>query len=157
MQPEVVKEHILIAFQYAHYEEDWVTPLSEALDGVTVQEALWRPVPDAKCIWEIVLHMAVWTDNIIERIQTGKHTRPSEGAWPPLPPQPDGEAWEGAKLRLERALSDLHAFMEANPLDVLMGGPYGLGDLLCRLIHNAYHIGQITKLRDCWAALEQTQ
>jgi hypothetical protein len=152
MEPDAVKEHLLIAFRYAHDEEDWVTPLSEALDGVTLEEALWRPVPVAKCIWEIVLHMAVWTDNIVERIRRGEYCRPAEGAWPPLPPQQDAEAWENARLRLQTALSDLRAFIEASPLDVLNGPPYGLGDLLCRLIHNAYHIGQITKLRDCWAA-----
>jgi hypothetical protein len=33
-----------------------------------------------------------------------------------------------------------------------MGGPYGLADLLCRFIHNGYHIGQITKMRECQAA-----
>ena len=42
--------------------------------------------------------------------------------------------------------------LETNSLDALAGSPYGLGDLFCRFIHNAYHIGQITKLREWRAA-----
>ena len=41
---------------------------------------------------------------------------------------------------------------QLRPIAELDGPPYGLGDLLCRFIHVAYHIGQITKLREVRAA-----
>lgn len=129
-------------------------PLADALAGVTAPEALWKPGPEGKGIWEIVLHMAVWTENIVQRMESGDPVRPMEGAWPPLPAVPDEAAWETDRRRLGDALSLLRARIEGNPPDALMDGPYGLADLLCRLIHNAYHIGQITKLRECRAATE---
>ena len=43
----------------------------------------------------------------------------------------------------------LRALLETTPISKLEEAPYGLGDLFCRFIHNAYHIGQITKLREC--------
>src|SRR5205823_3625306 len=128
--------------------DDWVHPLAEALEGVTAEEAAWRPSPEVKGIWDIVLHLAVWTENIIERIKTREHCRPAEGAWPPPPDVPNEPEWVAAQKRLWDALDGLKSYMEANTLDTLNGGPYGLGDLLCRFIHNGYHIGQITKMRE---------
>ena len=49
---------------------------------------------------------------------------------------------------LADALAALQAYIETNSLDALAGSPYGLEDLFCRFIHNAYHIGQITKMRE---------
>jgi hypothetical protein len=70
----------------------------------------------------------------------------------PPPAVLDEAAWEKAQRRLWDALAALYAYIEASPLDSLSGSPYGLGDLFCRFIHNAYHIGQITKMRELRAA-----
>lgn len=152
MDGEAVRREVLLAFEYSYQHEEWVYPLADALRGVTATEAAWRPGPDVKGIWDIVLHLAVWTENIIERMQSRKSAHPEEGAWPPLPPTLDEAAWENAQRRLWDALAALRTHIESNPPDALMGGPYGLADLLCRFIHNGYHIGQITKMRECQAA-----
>lgn len=155
MDGEVVKREVRIAFDYAYKEEDWVYPLADTLAGVTAQEAVWKPVLDVNCIWAIVLHMAVWTENIIERMTSGERAHPTEGAWPSLPPALDEAAWQSAQRRLWDSLAALRAYMEAAPPDGLMAGPYGMADLLCRYIHLGYHIGQITVLRAWQAAPER--
>ena len=149
MDGDVVKQAVLAGMEYSYEHDDWVTPLEEALAGVTADEALWRPGPKGKGIWDIVLHMAVWTDNVVERMRTGERARPAEGAWPPPPSEPDEDAWAAAQNRLRTSLSGLRDFISSSPPEALLGGPYGLGDLLCRFVHNAYHIGQITKMREC--------
>ncbi len=148
MDEDAFKRDILTAFEYSYVHDDWVFPLADALAGLTAEEATWRPGPDFKGIWDIVLHMAVWTENIIQRMQRGEPVRPEEGAWPKLPDKPDEQSWAAAQRRLWNSLSALQSYMEANPLDSLSGSPYGLGDLFCRFIHNAYHIGQISKMRE---------
>jgi len=152
MDEEAVRRDVLIAFEYSYKHDDWVNPLAEALAGVTAAEAAWRPDPGVRGIWDIVLHMAVWTENIVERMRSGEGIHPAEGAWPPPPAEPDETAWEAAQRRLWDGLSALQAYLETNSLAALTGSPYGLPDLLCRFIHNAYHIGQITKLRELRAA-----
>ena len=154
MDEQAVRKDLLVGFEYSYMRDSWVHPLAEALEGVTAAEAAWRPGPDLKGIWDIVLHMAVWTENIIERMRAGTHVRPAEGAWPTLPAVPDDAAWEAAQRRLWNALDALHAYIETEPLDALTVGEYGLGDLLCRFTHNAYHIGQITKMREMRVAQE---
>jgi uncharacterized damage-inducible protein DinB len=148
MNEQSLQRDILLAFEYSFLHADWVNPLEEALAGVTADQALSKPSADAKSIWDIVLHMTVWTENIVERIRSGNPVRPSEGAWPLLPTVRDEAAWEGAKSRLRDALDSLRSTIEAAPLTAIEDSPYGLADLLCRFIHNAYHIGQITKMRE---------
>lgn len=159
---EAVQRDVLIAFEYAHNEEDWVTPLADALDGVTAKDALWKPDlndPEQKCTWQIILHMTVWTENIVERMAQRMHEepmgRPAEGAWPSLPEVTDEATWSRDKQRLWNALTALRTHIETTPPAALLDqGAVGysqLADLLCRLIHNAYHIGQITKMCECHA------
>src|SRR5688572_19014881 len=95
-----LRRDLLVAWEYTYLHDSWVNPLEEALAGVTPAEALWPPSPEGKSIWEIVLHTAVWNENIVERIETGKEAHPKEGAWPPLPETTDDTAWETAKKRL---------------------------------------------------------
>ena len=157
MDEQVMRREVLVAFEYSYQHDDWVNPLADALAGVTAAEAAWRPGPDGRGIWDIVLHMTVWTKNIVERMRSGQPARPAEGAWPPPDTVMDEAAWEQAQQRLWDALAALQAYMETNSLDALAGSPYGLGDLFCRFIHNAYHIGQITKMRELWAAKDLTR
>jgi len=153
MDNQQVKQHVLTAWEYTYLHDDWLNPLSEALDGVSVDDALWRPGPNTKSIWEIVLHMAVWTENILERMRTGERARPEEGPWPALPEDPNQATWESAKARLWQSIENLRQEIDAGPPELIMAGPWGLSDLLCRFIHNAYHIGQITKMRECMAVV----
>lgn len=156
MDQDVLRREIAIAFEYSYEHDDWVTPLEEALDGITAQEALWKPAPKIPSIWEIVLHVAVWNENIVERM--AQRTRgerpghPAEGAWPPLPAVQDEAAWEAAQNRLRESLSQVRTHIETMSLPAVVDyGSIGyshLDDLLCRFLHNAYHIGQITKLRE---------
>src|SRR5579862_1807878 len=141
-----VKQSISLAYEYCYRHDDWVEPAETALAGLSAQNALRRPGAESKCIWEIVLHVAVWNENILERTKTGEKARPAEGAWPRLPEKTDEETWEVAKARLRQSLQSIEDLMRSSSLDDLNGGPYGLGDLLCRFFHIAYHLGQIVKM-----------
>jgi len=152
MSEESVRKDVLVAFEYSYLHDDWVNPLEETLDGITVQEALWSPGPDSMNIWSIVLHLAVWNENMVQRIETGDKSRPAEGAWPPLPAVQDEAAWEASKQRLRDAEESLRTTIASAPWEKIQNSPYGLPDLLCRMTHNGYHLGQITKLRECMAS-----
>lgn len=148
MTEDDLRRDLLVAWEYTYMHDDWVNPVDEALSGVTPKEALWPPSPDGKGIWEIVLHLAVWNENIVERIETGQNTRPEEGAWPALPETTDDVAWESAKKRLTDSLESVRKMLETVPWENVEASPYGLPDLLCRFTHVGYHLGQITKIRE---------
>lgn len=160
---QAVQRDVLSAFEYAHNEEEWIYPLADTLKGVSATEAAWTPptgVPNTRCIWQIVLHMAVWTENIVQRqaqrSRGEEPGEPSEGAWPSLPAVQDENAWADTQERLWNALTAFRTLIETTPpgamLDEGQVGYSQFADLLCRFTHNAYHIGQITKLREWYAA-----
>jgi len=152
---ELIRRDTLTAIEYSHDHDDWVTPLTEALDGVTALEAAWKPViasDQVKSIWEIVLHMALWTENVIVRMHGDRRAHPVGGSWPSMPDVRDEAAWSGSKARLFDAVEALRSEVRQASMAALLvqeedGWGSLLDDILCRTIHNAYHIGQITKLR----------
>ena len=153
MDDDIVRNTIRTVFDYSYLHDDWVTPLSEALDGLTVDQALWKPTAGVKCIWEIVLHMAYWNENIVERMHGDRRARPAEGPWPSMPSPADADAWASTQARLWKSLDTLCDEIGSVSMSTLLDRPWPdgsvLDDLMCRFTHNAYHIGQLTKLREC--------
>lgn len=139
-----IKREIAVAFEYAYRHEDWVEPLQSALAELDAERAARRFGPEDRSVGDIVLHLALWNENIVARIQRGDRSHPEE-SWPA--PAEGEVAWEAAQERLRASYAAVIATIEATPLDRLAGG-YGLADLLCRLVHCGYHLGQIVKMRE---------
>ncbi|MES1227666.1 MAG: DinB family protein [Armatimonadota bacterium] len=152
MTEDELRDLLNIAFEYSAVHEDWVNPVDQALEGVDVELALRRSDPEAKCIWEIILHMAVWNENIVERVATGEKARPPEGHWPALPSGQSPAQWESAKTRLYKSLDMLKDLINNESVEKIKASPWGFCDLICRPIHIAYHLGQITKMKEIYTA-----
>lgn len=148
MTDDAVKHEILVGWEYSYLHDDWVNPLEEALKGVTVEEAQRKAKPDSTSIWEIVLHLALWNENIVERIRTGAKAHPDGPSWPRLPDIQDQASWEAAQKRLGDSLEAVRMIVTQTPLDAIQASGYGIADLFCRFTHMGYHLGQITKMRE---------
>jgi len=157
----------MIDVQFLHeqlrkgYSDDpWHGPSTvDALKGITAAEAAAHPIPGAHSVWDIVLHMTAWQNEVRRRLAGKGPTLPEEGDWP----EPAGTetAWQQDRERLGASLDEL--------LDVL--GGLSEGDLERRggaisdrdpalgtgvthramvnglVQHHAYHTGQISLLR----------
>lgn len=154
MTDDEIRRDLLIAFEYCYLHDDWVNPLHEALNGLSAQDALRNCGPATKGIWDIVLHLAVWNENIVERILSGEKSHPIEGPWPDLPEDISEATWEKSKGRLWDSINSIRSTIETAPFEKLNGPPWGIPDLLCRFTHMGYHLGQITKLRECRVTVE---
>lgn len=149
MDDSSVRGLLVTLLDYSCVHDDWSHPLDDALAGLTAEQAEWRPGPNLMGVWDIVLHLANWNENMVSRVETGEISRPKEGAWPPMPPERTEAQWEAAKNRLRISLRSLRDLVEKTPLEKIDASPYGIPDLTCRFIHLAYHVGQIVKLREC--------
>jgi len=152
MSDSLVRELLKTCATYSFESEEWSVPINEVLAGVDADEALWKPTASTPSIWEIVLHVAVWNENIARRIEARSAVHPPEGAWPALPEARGQANWESDVSRLDASLAILKRLAEETPLQEIAQGPYGVPDLVCRYLHVAYHIGQITKLREWYQA-----
>ena len=132
--------------------------ITTVLKGINAGVAAKRPIPGAHSIWELVLHMAVWTREVASRVRGADAKDPPED-WP-VPRSGGGEnAWQAAKDDLAAAQKELESAVDALKPDGLMrwigdqrdpalGTGLPVGTVIRGLMqHHAYHQGQISLLK----------
>ena len=134
------------------------SPLSSILAGVTHAEAAARPLKHTHSIWELVLHIAAWKNEVRSRLSGAQAGEPLEGDWPPVG-EPTLERWQAALGHLETShrllVSAVRDFPEPDlyiPTNDLRDRAQGTGvtyyELLHGLVqHDVYHSGQIALLK----------
>lgn len=128
--------------------------LIQAVRGVTVAEAIWKPSTDAHNIWELMLHSSYWKYNVrsyFEQEEAGEFERAGED-WIALPKSPDDEAWakDQSLWRDEhRRLREAVAKLPPKRWDLIPQGgkKHSYAQLVVAIVsHDAYHTGQIQSL-----------
>lgn len=154
-------ERIVDELQREHSGEAWHgSSLRQILRGVTAAQGAARPVAGGHSIWELVLHMAAWKNEVRERLSGRAAADPAEGDWPPVGDTSD-ERWRQALASLERAHTELVASIRGFP-EAKLAEPHndpraagGLGVSYYVLLHgvvqhDVYHAGQIAILKKAW-------
>ena len=128
--------------------------LIQAVRGVTVAEAVWKPSPDAHSVWGLVLHSSYWkyiVRNYFEQEEADKFERSGED-WFDLPKNPDEEDWikDQSLWRDEhRKLREAVAKLPPKRWDLIPQGgkKHSYAQLVVAIVsHDAYHTGQIRSL-----------
>jgi uncharacterized damage-inducible protein DinB len=128
------------------------------LRDVGPEQAVSHPIAGAHSIFEIVLHLTVWTREVTRRILGSGPAVPPEGDWPAVPAE-GSAAWKGALESLKIARRELLAALarfDEGRLDTIVGegrdAPEGSGVPFAVMLHglsqhDAYHSGQIGLLK----------
>ena len=145
----------LVKAMIAHFDSVFEGPngdypaVLEALAGVSVAQALWKPAPAQNSIWQIVEHLSASKEWQIEMLQDG---HPDSQVW--IEPAGDEVAWQASLARLkethQRLKLALEKIVEADLLKVPV--PEWGGTLLELILssgpgHEAHHSGQIDYLK----------
>jgi hypothetical protein len=130
---------------------------SSALEGITEEELLWRPIPEMNAAGKILRHMARISLVLLPQVVEGTTT----GRW--------DDEYEKSEHSLPEMISDLEAGrvkvlkglqrLEERSLDVeipLWGGTHrraeGINMLVSELV---YHAGQIALLRGAYRRMKK--
>jgi uncharacterized damage-inducible protein DinB len=146
-----------------HAGDPWHgSPLSAILEGISWEQAAARPIAGAHSIWELVLHLAAWKNEVRHRLSGEPAGEPEEGDWPAV--QNVGpKDWKDAHEKLELAhrllVSAVKDFPEQNlyiPLNDAREQVPGAGTSYYELLHgivqhDVYHAGQIAVLKKSFA------
>jgi uncharacterized damage-inducible protein DinB len=131
----------------------WHGPsLADLLGDVPAVDAAAYAVARAHSMWELVLHMASWTEIVRQRLSPAAPPEPTpEQDWPPVRDQ-SPEAWRAAVERLKAAhrelAEDVAALDDAVFVARLPGRDHTMIAMLHGIIeHDAYHGGQIDVLK----------
>ena len=146
---------LLVQALIAHFDSVFQGPngdysaVLEAVAGVSVTHALWKPRPTQNSIWQIVEHLIASKEWQIEMLEHGQAASP---VW--VEPAGDEAAWQASLARLKdahyRLKLALEQVAEADLLKVPV--PEG-GRTLLELVlssgpaHEAHHGGQIDYLK----------
>jgi uncharacterized damage-inducible protein DinB len=143
------------------------TPLRQILSDIDYTHAAERPFDDVHTIWELVLHITAWKNEVRRRVGGAPAGVPPEGDWP-APPKPSAQAWCEAVDALEDAHRALVAAVARVP-DSLLSAPtndqrgaetdQGVSHyvLLHGIVqHDVYHAGQIALLKKAVSGRLQT-
>lgn len=142
-----------------HDGHPWHGPSRAAvLDGISADEAAWRPAGDAHSIWDLVLHMRSWTLEVLRRANGGEPAEPEEGDWPAPPRGATASEWQRALRSLDEAhaaLSSAVGAMSAERLTARVGdtnAPDEASITVAAMVrslaeHDIYHTGQVAMLK----------
>ena len=145
---------LLVQALIAHFDSVFQGPngdysaVLEAVAGVSVTQALWRPTPTQNSIWQIVEHLIASKEWQIEMLEHGQTAPP---VW--VEPAGDEAAWQASLARLKDAHHRLTLALEqVAEADLLQVPVPEEGRTLLELIlssgpaHEAHHGGQIDYL-----------
>ena len=152
-------DRILDHLEREHAGDPWYgSPLRTILDGIDATQAAARALPGAHSIWELVLHVTAWKNEVRRRLSGAPAAEPEEGDWPAVG-EPSQARWRETLERLERAHQDLVAAIRQtpekklfeptnDPRDSATGAGVTYYVLLHGIVqHDVYHAGQIALLK----------
>ena len=132
--------------------------VARILDGIEAPGAAAHPIKGAHSIWELVLHMTAWVNEVRRRLEGGKHGDPTEGDWPRVA-ETTPDAWKQAVSSLRRAHAELARTLAAaddaglarqvagNQVDASGKAVTLYQTAIGILQHDTYHAGQIALLK----------
>lgn len=152
-------ERIIDQLAREHEGEPWHgSSLRQILDGITATEAAIHPVAGGHSIWELVLHITAWKNEVRRRLSGAPASDPEEGDWPAVGPASE-DGWRDTLARLEHAHVELIEAIRRFPELRLSAAtndprkrPSGAGVSYYVLLHGAvqhdvYHSGQMAILK----------
>jgi hypothetical protein len=144
----------LVSALIAHFDSSFEGPngdypaIMETIEGLTVQQALWKPSPESNSIWQIVDHLAESKEWQIQILEKGQAESP-----PWREPPGDDESWQALVTRLKDAHGRLKSALAQRRDEELLEYPVPeFHRTLLELIfssgsaHEAHHGGQLSYL-----------
>jgi uncharacterized damage-inducible protein DinB len=138
---------LLNVLDSTYEKESWYAPLKQAIEGITAEQACWRPAGEAtKTIWENVNHLIYYKERLMSNMQGIEWTNNLDGdqTFSLTERSNDDEEWNKVVRRAEDVYQNLRQLLIKTPekeIEQLEG------KLLDIFLHDAYHTGQIIQIR----------
>ena len=127
----------------------------DGMAGVRSDQRGARPANHAHSIWQLVEHLRICQDDLVEYSRNPDHTSPDfpEGYWPESSAPEDEEEWDTSVTAFESGLQKMVDLVSDPSRDLFAAFPWSeeghtlLREALILADHNAYHLGQIVQLK----------
>ncbi|MDW4528047.1 DinB family protein [Rossellomorea marisflavi] len=145
----ISKDLLIRMLDHTYDLESWYAPFKDAVSGVTVSMAVWKPEGSAmNSIWENVNHLTYYKERHAAKLLGEPWEKPLDGhdTFQLTEPREDEAAWKALVDRAERAQGRLKAILQGMSEEEMKENE--VAEYLYHiLIHDAYHTGQIMQSR----------
>ena len=138
---------LLNVLDSTYEKESWYAPLKHAIEGITADQATWKPAGEAtKTIWENVNHLIYYKERLVSNMQGIEWTNNLDGdeTFSLTEQSNDDEEWKKIIKRAEEVYQELRQLLINTPEKEIEQFE---GKLLDIFLHDAYHTGQIIQIR----------
>jgi hypothetical protein len=130
-------------------KEGWYAPLKHAIEGITAEQASWRPTGEAtKTIWENVNHLIYYKERLVANMEGSEwtHNLSSDENFYLTEQSNEDMEWKKVVERAVNAQRSLRQILSKTSVEELDQNSLE-GKLLDIFLHDAYHTGQIVQIR----------
>lgn len=148
------KQIILEQLSATHNQKNWFVPLSEAVAGLSAEQAKQNVKSGSHSVWQIVNHLIFWNERWLIRFKGEVPEKMESENSGTFSGDLGGEKqWKASQDKLDGILTEFEnrlrmvddAFLKAEAFKGYGASWYMMFAQMT--IHNAYHIGQIVLLR----------
>lgn len=128
-------------------KESWYAPFKHAIEGLTAEQANWRPVGQAtKTIWENVNHLIYYKERLTANLDGREWTQHLDGGetFYLTDQLNEDREWMAVVERAETGQHRLREALSKATVEVLEQNEEKILDIM---LHDAYHTGQIIQIR----------
>jgi uncharacterized damage-inducible protein DinB len=149
---DLLLDHLEVTFE----KETWQPPLGMAVAGLTARQAAWKPSPQRHSIWQIVRHVILWKQGVLDAWEGGVVSEHDLAGRDWQEVAGDDAAWQADVRRLEEITGRIKERVQAlddaalaRRIPTFADSPdQALAVRLARMAtHDIYHAGQIRYLR----------
>jgi hypothetical protein len=141
--PTTLRGILLEQLRTTHDNNDWFVAPSNAVDGVTAEQASWTDGKGNHSIGQLAYHLVFWNSRELAKFKgepESKFSGNNEETFDKF----DAKTWANTVKRLDLVMTDLEKFVQsASDAQLAKFG----SEIAHVGTHNAYHTGQIIYIR----------
>jgi len=143
--PPTVKSILLAELKSSHNVQDWYVPASKAVEGLTFEQAAWKPAgKDNHSIAQLVNHLVFWDKQNLAKFKGESAASFSGNNEETFEPPKDKKSWDALVAEMDGVMTGWEKAVEAAD-DAKLGK--AAPTIAHIATHNAYHTGQILLIR----------
>lgn len=142
-QTPTIRSVLLKQFQTTWNDEQWFAPINVAIQGLTAQQAMWKPNDSSHSVGELAYHLLFWNKQSLDKFY-GRKPDSFNGDNNTTFTKFTDETWAATVKELNDVMQQWEkAIKEADDTKLLKWY-----ETIANInTHNAYHTGQIVYLR----------
>jgi hypothetical protein len=125
----------------------WQAGVYQQIEGLTLEQALWRPASDKHCIWQIVRHMNYWKRWAFKYLKEGIKENAKDFNWAALPEVQNEENWKKDREDVKTLHEEFKTICSGLGIKLFVSGEENIVFFRTVLFHDSYHSGQIGLIR----------